>query len=115
MIESELVTVVARVLVSLLEHILDVVAGLGERDVVEAQARAAPGGDVRLAGVVGGQRRDLVVAELLDQVVEIEGAVADVDVGVGEIIELERLSPAQALDHLCRARRDLHQSASACV
>src|SRR5215211_4654746 len=80
-VESKLVTVMPGVLVALLEHILHVLACLGERNVVQAQAGASPGGHVGLPGVICRQCGDLIVPELLDQVAEIEGAVADVDVG----------------------------------
>src|SRR5436309_2390268 len=81
-VETELVTIMLRVLVALLEHILYISAGFRVGNVVQLKARASPGVDVGLAGVVGSQGGDLVVVEPLDQVVEVEGPVADVDVGV---------------------------------
>src|SRR3954454_6866964 len=109
-VEAKLVTVVAGVLVALLEHILHVIPGFRKWNLVEAQARAAPGRHVGLPRVVRGQGGDLVVAERLDQIVEVEGPVADVDVGVREVIEFEGLTAAQPLDHLRGGWRDLHQA-----
>src|SRR6476661_9976086 len=51
-VESELVAVMLRVLVALLEHILYVAAGFGELDVVERQARPAPSIHVLWTGVI---------------------------------------------------------------
>ena len=53
---------VVPVLLALVEDLLDVGAGLREPDPVEVEARRRPTVDVAGAGVVGGERRDLVAA-----------------------------------------------------
>ena len=65
--------------------------------------------------VVGGQRGDLVAVEAVEQVAQVEGPVADVEVGVGEVLVDERLAAAQRLDRVGGGGRDLHQPARAGV
>jgi hypothetical protein len=96
-----------------LEHVLDVGVCVAELDRIELETRPAPALDVLRTGVVGGERRDLVALEPLQQVVEIERAVADVEVRVGEVLVDERLSSAQLLDRVRGGGRDLHQPSRA--
>ena len=64
-------------------------------------------------GVVGGEGGDHVAVVAVEQFAQEEGAVADVDFGVAEVVELEGRAAAVALDVLRRFRRDLHQAARA--
>src|SRR5262245_1711014 len=109
--DAEFVGVMVAVLLALIEHVVDVVLGLLEADVVLAQARAAPGGDVGLAGVVGRERGDHVAVEFVEEVAQVEGPVADVDLGIGEVVGAEGRAAAQVLDQLGGLRGHLHQAA----
>ena len=110
-LDPELLGVVLPVFLPLLQDVVDVVPGLGELDVVPLEVRPAPGGHVRLAPVVGGEGRDLVPVELVEQIAQVEGPVADVDVGIREVVGLEGRAAAEPLDQLGRRRGDLHQAA----
>ena len=92
--------VALRVFVALVQHIVNVIERLGELNFIHPQVASSPGRHVRLTGVVGGQRGDHVAVELVDQVVEVEGPVADVDVRIGKVLELEGLSSAQLFDEV---------------
>src|SRR5918994_107996 len=115
LLKPEVVRVMLAVLGTLVQHLLDVRMGLVEPDVVNLQLGAAPSVDTRLAGVVRGQRRDVVAPVSVEEVGEVERAVGDVDVGVGEILEDERRPTALTLDHLRGLGRYLHQPSSAGV
>ena len=78
-----------------------------------AQIAAAPAVDVGRPGVVGGKRGDHVAVVAIEQFAQQEGAVADVDFGIGEVVQLEGGAAAVALDFVRRFRRDLHQPARA--
>ena len=67
------------------------------------------------AAVVGRQRRDLVAVEAVEQMPQVEGPVADVEVGVRKVVVDEGLSPAQGLDRVRGLGGDLHQPARAGV
>src|SRR3954464_5813605 len=84
----------------------DVVPCLGKRD---ALPLAAPGVDVLLAGVVGGERRALV-SVLVQQMAQVPRAVADVDLGVVEIGDPEARAARVDRDPLGRVRQQLHQA-----
>ena len=71
--------------------------------------------DVLGPAVVGGERGDLVAVEAVEQVAQVEGAVADVEVRVGEVVVDEGLAAAQRLDRVGGVGGDLHQAAGAGV
>src|SRR5207237_7754681 len=72
-------------------------------------ARLPPLVDVPLAGVMSGQRGPLVPV-LVEQVAQVPGAVADVDLGVVEILYPELRPSRVDSDSLRRVRKQLHQS-----
>ena len=94
----------SRYCVAVLEHVLDVLAGFGEADVVDLELRASPGVDVAGPAVVGGERGDLVARVEVEEVVEVVGAVADVELGVGEILVDEGLAAAETSRSCPRSR-----------
>ena len=59
---------------------------------------AAPLVGVAGPGVVGGERGGLVAVVAVEQFAQEEGPVADVDFGVGEVVELEGGAAAAPLD-----------------
>ena len=69
-------------------HALDVVARLRELD---PDALLPPAVDVRLARVVGGER-ELLVVVLVEQVAEVPGAVADVQLRIAQVLRLSSCS-----------------------
>ena len=86
---AQLLRVLIAVLVTFLEHLFDVGARFREGDLARRSDRSAPLVGVAGPGVVGGQRRGHVAVVAVEQFAQEEGAVADVDFGVGEVIELE--------------------------
>src|SRR4029077_20466710 len=75
---------------------------------LDALAGAAPAVDVVLARVVRGQGV-LLVAVFLEEVAEVPGAVADVDLGVVEILDSELRATRVDGDTLGRVLEKLHQ------
>src|SRR3954468_8934551 len=108
---AELLAVLAAVLVPLLQHLFDVGAGFREGDLPDREVGSAPLVGVAGAGVVGGERRRRVAVVAVEQFPQQEGAVADVEFGIGEVIELEGRAAALLLDELRSFRGDLHQPA----
>ncbi len=86
---AQLPGVLVPVLALLVEHLFDVGASFRERDVADVKAAAAPLVGVARAGVVGGEGGGLVAVVAFEQFLQQEGPVADVDFGVGEVVELE--------------------------
>src|SRR5262249_3627832 len=68
-----------------------------------------PSVDGRLARVVGGERQSLVPV-LVDELAEVPGAVADVDVRVVEVRHLEARAAGPVRNRLAGYRLDLHQT-----
>jgi len=83
----------------------NVVARLGEGD---PHALTQPQVDVRLAGVVGGER-ELLVPVPVEEMAQIPGAVADVDLRVVEIRDAEGLAAGANRDPFGGDRLELHQ------
>src|SRR5665811_2192798 len=110
---SQLPPVALAVLATLLEHVGDVGPRFVERDRLDPQRDPTPALGLGRARVVGGERGDLVAVELRQQLPQVEGAVADVDVGVGEIGRPEIGAAAAVLDLVGGFRRHLHQPARA--
>ena len=84
---------------------LDVVPGLRERDPLPL---GTPVIDVVLPRVVGGESGALVVV-LVEQVPQVPGAVADVDLGVVEVGDAELGAPRVDGDPLRGVGKQLHQ------
>src|SRR3954453_7876152 len=86
---AQLPAVLAPVFGLLFQHLFDVGASFREGDLLDLQVRPSPPVGVAGAGVVGGERRRRVAVVAVEQFPQQEGAVADVDFGIGEVIELE--------------------------
>ena len=87
-------------------HALDVVARLGELDPAPL---FPPAVDVRLAGVVGGER-ELLVLVLVEQVAQVPGAVADVQLRVDEVALVPAAAAGAVGDPLRGRGQELHQA-----
>ena len=94
--EAELGRIRVRVHVPEAHDLGDVAPRLGERD---PRPVLAPAIDVPLARVVGGEH-ELRVLVALAQVVEVPGAVADVDLGVAQIVDDEAVAARAESDPL---------------
>src|SRR4029079_7207247 len=104
--QSELLRV--RVGVDLLHvlDLLDIAPRLGELD---ADALLEPAVDVARAGMIRGERGELV-AIAVEEVAEVPGAVADVDLGRVEVIDDEPVSSRSHCDASGRIGQQLHQA-----
>src|SRR3954447_18856128 len=82
---AELLAVLAAVLVPLFQHLFDVGPRFGEGNALYREVCPTPLVGVTGAGVVSGERRRLVAVVAVEQFAQEEGAVADVQFGVGQV------------------------------
>src|ERR1700750_319024 len=86
---TKLLRVLLAVLVALLQHLFNVSARFREGDVLHVKVRPAPLVGVAGTGVVSGERRRLVAVVAVEQFAQEEGAVADVDFRIREVLQFE--------------------------
>src|SRR5512133_638951 len=104
---AELVRVHASVELLQSLDLVDVVPRLAELD---PDVLPLPAVDVVLAGVVGREREPFVLVVAVEEVAEVPGAIADVDLGVRQVGDAEVVAARVLGDALRRVRRELHEA-----
>src|SRR6185312_6006987 len=95
---------------------LDVISGLGERDGFDKFVHAAvfavalPVGDAAVSSVIGGEGVLGVVAELVEHLLQVNAAEADVDFRIEQVAGLEVADAGLVRERASDAGQELHES-----